>query len=49
MTVNEYKQQYPQNNVYVQTDDIERLMTDEEYDAWVIQCVNNINNSPYHS
>ena len=43
MTTDEYKAQYPQNAVYIQVDDIERLMTDEEYEAWVEQSVYNIN------
>ena len=34
MTIDEYKALYPQDSVYIQVDDSERLMTDEEYEAW---------------
>jgi hypothetical protein len=44
MTTDEYKALYPQDSVYIQVDDIERLMTDEEYEAWVTRSVYNINN-----
>jgi hypothetical protein len=44
MTIEEYKALYPQDDVYIQVDDTERLMTDEEYEAWVINSVYNINN-----
>jgi hypothetical protein len=44
MTPEEYKALYPQDSVYIQVDDTERLMTDEEYEAWVIEGVYNINN-----
>jgi hypothetical protein len=44
MTIDEYKALYPQDAVYIQVDDTERLMTDEEYEAWVINSVYNINN-----
>jgi hypothetical protein len=44
MTEAEYKALYPQDSVYIQVDDTERLMTDEEYEAWVTQSVYNINN-----
>jgi hypothetical protein len=44
MTIDEYKALYPQDTVYIQVDDTERLMTDEEYEAWVINSVYNINN-----
>jgi hypothetical protein len=43
MTPEEYKTLYPQDSVHIQVDDTERLMTDEEYEAWVTQCVYNIN------
>lgn len=43
MTIEEYKVLYPQDAVFIQVDDTERLMTDEEYDAWVTRCVYNIN------
>ncbi len=46
MTIDEYKAKYPRDAVFVQVDDIERNMTPEEYDAWCIECVDNINNSP---
>jgi hypothetical protein len=44
MTIEEYKALYPQDEVFIQVDDTERLMTDEEYEAWVINSVYNINN-----
>ena len=44
MTIDEYKALYPQDSVYIQVDDTERLMTDEEYETWVTQSVYNINN-----
>jgi hypothetical protein len=44
MTIEQYKAEYPQDAVYIQVDDTERLMTDEEYEAWVVQSVYNINN-----
>ena len=43
MTIDEYKAQYPQDAVFIQVDDIERTMTDEEYESWVTECVYNIN------
>jgi hypothetical protein len=43
MTPEEYKTEYPQDAVYIQVDDTERLMTDDEYEAWVEQGVYNIN------
>ena len=43
MTPEEYKALYPQNAVYIQVDDTERLMTDEEYEAWVAEGVYNSN------
>jgi hypothetical protein len=43
MTTEEYKAEYPQDAVYIQVDDTERLMTDDEYEAWVTQSVYNIN------
>jgi len=43
MTEQEYKALYPQDSVYVQVDDTERLMNDEEYEAWVEQSVYNSN------
>ena len=33
MTIDEYKALYPQDTVFIQVDDTERLMTDEEYEA----------------
>mgnify|MGYP003653591349 CR=1 FL=1 len=44
MTIEEYKALYPQDAVYIQIDDTERTMTDEEYEAWVIESVDAINN-----
>ena len=44
MTIDEYKALYPQNAVYIQVDDTERLMTNEEYEAWVVESVDAINN-----
>ena len=44
MTIDEYMALYPQDAVYIQVDDTERLMTDEEYEAWVISSVDAINN-----
>jgi hypothetical protein len=46
MTIDEYKQQYPIDEVYIQVDDTERNMTPEEYDAWCAECVEYINNYP---
>jgi hypothetical protein len=46
MTIDEYKALYPIDEVYVQVDDTERNMTAEEYEAWCIESVNNINNDP---
>jgi hypothetical protein len=46
MTPEEYMALYPQDAVYIQVDDTERLMTDEEYEAWVISGVDAINNPP---
>ena len=43
MTPEEYMTLYPQDAVYIQVDDTERLMIDEEYEAWVEQSVYNIN------
>jgi hypothetical protein len=43
MTPEEYMTLYPQDAVYIQVDDTERLMTDEEYEAWVTVSVYNIN------
>jgi hypothetical protein len=46
MTPEEYKALYPQDAVYIQVDDTERLMTDDEYETWVAECVDAINNPP---
>ena len=46
MTIDEYKTLYPQDAVFVQVDDVERTMTDDEYEAWVATCVDHINNDP---
>lgn len=44
MTIDEYKAQYPRNQVFIQVDDVERIMTVEEYEAWCAKAVDNINN-----
>jgi hypothetical protein len=44
MTIEEYKALYPQDAVFVQVDDVERTMTDDEYEAWVVAGVENMNN-----
>jgi phenylalanyl-tRNA synthetase beta subunit len=44
MTINEYKALYPQDAVFIQVDDTERTMTDDEYETWVAACVEAINN-----
>jgi hypothetical protein len=44
MTLEEYRALYPQDAVFIQVDDTERLMTDEEYKTWVAECVHKINN-----
>jgi hypothetical protein len=49
MTIDEYKALYPQDAVYIQVDDTERLMTDEEYEAWVEQGVYNSNHPSQRS
>jgi len=46
MTIDEYKALYPQDAVFVQVDDVERTMTDDEYEVWVATCVDHINNNP---
>jgi hypothetical protein len=46
MTIDEYKALYPQDEVFIQVDDTERTMTDEEYEAWVVYCVDYINEHP---
>ena len=46
MTIDEYKALYPQDAVFIQVDDTKRLMTDEEYEAWVISSVEYINEHP---
>jgi hypothetical protein len=40
MTIDEYKAEYPQDAVFIQVDDTERTMTDEEYEAWVVEVFN---------
>jgi hypothetical protein len=47
MTIDEYKAEYPQDAVFIQVDDTERLMTDEEYEAWVAESVEYINDHPF--
>jgi hypothetical protein len=44
MTIDEYKALYPQDAVYIEVDGTRRNPSDEEYEAWVTQCVYNINN-----
>ena len=44
MTIEEYKALYPQDEVFIQVDDTEQTMTDDEYEAWVISGVDAINN-----
>ena len=44
MTIDEYKALYPQEEVFVQVDDTFHTFSDEEYEAWVINSVYNINN-----
>jgi hypothetical protein len=46
MTIDEYKALYPQDAVFIQVDDTERTMTDEEYETWVIESVQYINDHP---
>ena len=43
MTTDEYKALYPQNAVFIQVDDTERLMTNDEYETWVAEGVYNSN------
>jgi hypothetical protein len=43
MTPEEYKALYPQDAVYIQVDDTERLMTEQEYETWVAEGVYNSN------
>jgi len=43
MTPEEYMALNPQDAVYIQVDDTERLMTDEEYETWVAEGVYNTN------
>jgi hypothetical protein len=43
MTIDEYKQQYPIDAVFIQVDDTERTMTPKEYEAWCIESVYNMN------
>ena len=46
MTIDEYKALYPQDAVFIQVDDVEHTMTDDEYEAWVAHSVEAINNPP---
>jgi hypothetical protein len=46
MTIDEYKALYPIDAVFIQINDVERNMTPEEYEAWCVECVDNINNDP---
>lgn len=49
MTIDEYKAEYPRDQVFVQVDGTERIMTPEEYETWCAECVDNINNNPFES
>jgi hypothetical protein len=44
MTIDEYKTEYPQDQLLDQIDNDFFPMTDEEYEAWVISGVDAINN-----
>jgi hypothetical protein len=46
MTIDEYKDLYPINQVFIQVDNTERNMTPEEYEAWCVECVEYINTHP---
>ena len=46
MTIDEYKTQYPRDQVFIQVDDSERIMTPEEYETWCAECVYNMNHNP---
>lgn len=46
MTLDEYKALYPIDQVFIQVDDTERNMTPEEYEAWCVECVYNMNHNP---
>ena len=46
MTIDEYKALYPKDEVFVQVDDTFHTFNDEEYEAWVAQCVQYINDHP---
>lgn len=46
MTIDEYKAEYPRDQVFVQVDDTERVMTPEEYETWCVECVAYINEHP---
>jgi hypothetical protein len=43
MTIDECKALYPQDAVFISVDETQRTMTDEEYEAWIVEGVNNIN------
>jgi len=43
MTIDEYKALYPQDAVFIQVDDTERTMTDDEYETWVAESIYNSN------
>jgi hypothetical protein len=47
MTLEEYKTLYPRENVFVQIDGEERMMTVEEYEAWCIEGVYWANHDPF--
>jgi hypothetical protein len=46
MTIDEYKALYPIDQVFIQVDNTERIMTPEEYEAWCVECVEYINTHP---
>ena len=46
MTFDEYKKEFPRDSVFVQVDDVTRIMTEDEYESWVADCVWWLNNKP---
>ena len=47
MTVEEYMARYPREQVFVQVDNVERIMTPEEYATWVEESVFYLDHYPY--
>jgi hypothetical protein len=43
MTIEEYKTLYPRNEIFIQVDNSEQIMTIEEYEIWVTRSVYNEN------